>query len=86
MPADPPDLAVIVVTYNSGAEIGDCLESVVGRTAPYDAQVVVVDNRSTDGAPALVRTRWPAVRVIDAGGNLGFARANNLGIAATASE
>ncbi|MCC7180019.1 MAG: glycosyltransferase family 2 protein [Acidobacteria bacterium] len=86
MPADPPDLAIIVVTYNSGAEIGDCLESVVGRTAPYDAQVVVVDNRSTDGTPALVRTRWPAVRVIDAGGNLGFARANNLGIAATASE
>ena len=35
---------------------------------------------------ALVRERFPAVRVIDAGGNLGFARANNIGIRATTSE
>ncbi|MGE0464329.1 MAG: glycosyltransferase family 2 protein [Vicinamibacterales bacterium] len=86
MPADSPTLAIVVVTYNSRAEIGECLDSVVGRTAPYEAEVVVVDNQSTDGTPALVRERWPAARVIDAGGNLGFARANNLGIAATASE
>lgn len=86
MPADPPTLAIIVVTYNSRAEIGECLDSVVGRTAPPEAAVVVVDNQSSDGTPAFVRAHWPAVRVIDAGGNLGFARANNLGIGATASE
>ena len=34
----------------------------------------------------LVRRDWPAVQVIDAGGNLGFARANNLGIRATAQR
>ena len=86
MPADPSTLAIIVVTYNSRAEIGDCLESVVGRTDPYRASVVVVDNQSTDGTPAHVRDRWPSVQVIDAGGNRGFARANNLGIAATTSD
>ncbi len=46
----------------------------------------MVDNQSSDGTPAVVRERWPAVQVIDAGGNLGFARANNLGIAATTGE
>lgn len=86
MPADPSTLAIIVVTYNSREEIGDCLDSVVGQTDPYPAAVVVVDNQSTDGTPAFVRRRWPAVPVIDAGGNVGFARANNLGIAATTSD
>jgi GT2 family glycosyltransferase len=86
VPADPSTLAIIVVTYNSRAEIGDCLDSIVGRTDPYQATVVVVDNQSGDGTPAFVRGGWPAVKVIEAGGNLGFARANNLGIAATTSD
>ncbi len=86
MSADPSTLAIIVVTYNSRTEIGDCLASVVGHTDPYRAAVVVVDNQSTDGTPALVRERWPSVQVIDAGANLGFARANNRGIAATTSD
>ena len=49
-------------------------------------EIVVVDNASSDGAPAMVRDRFPSVRVIDAGGNVGFARANNIGIRATSSE
>jgi GT2 family glycosyltransferase len=48
--------------------------------------VTVVDNQSSDGTLALIRDRWPAVQTVDAGGNLGFARANNLGIAATAGD
>ncbi len=46
----------------------------------------MVDNASADGTAAIVRAEHPQVRVIDAGGNLGFARANNLGIRATGSE
>jgi N-acetylglucosaminyl-diphospho-decaprenol L-rhamnosyltransferase len=45
-----------------------------------------VDNQSTDGTLSVIRERWPMVQVIEAGSNLGFARANNLGVAATASE
>ena len=42
----------------------------------------MVDNHSADGSAAAAR-RWPGVRVIEAGANLGFARANNIGIRAT---
>lgn len=84
MAVDPIPLAVVIVTYDSAAEIAACLESVVGRTAPHPIEVVVVDNASTDGTPELVRRRFPEVRVVESGGNLGFARANNLGVAATA--
>lgn len=79
-------LAIIIVSYNVRAELEACLESLVGHTAPFPTEIVVVDNASADGTVDAVRGRWPGVRVIEAGGNLGFTRANNLGIAATTSE
>jgi GT2 family glycosyltransferase len=63
-----------------------CLESIAAAAPNTSHEVTVVDNASADGTAAQVRSRWPAVRVLDAGGNLGFARANNLGIRATESE
>ena len=79
-------LAIVIVTYNACEEVTACLESVVGHTAPYRTEIVVVDNASSDGTVAAIRERWPDVRVLEAGSNLGFARANNLGIKATTSE
>src|SRR4029078_7418934 len=57
-------------------------------TAPPSTshEIVVVDNASTDGAPELVRGRFPGVALCEAGANLGFARANNLAIRRSASE
>jgi GT2 family glycosyltransferase len=81
-----PRLAIVIVTYNSAADIGACLESIPAAARNTTHDVIVVDNASADGTAALVRERWPHVRVLDAGGNLGFARGNNLGIRATASE
>jgi N-acetylglucosaminyl-diphospho-decaprenol L-rhamnosyltransferase len=79
-------LAIIIVTYNSMTEIDACLESLVGHTQPFPTTITVVDNQSADGTAAHVRATWPNVSVIESGGNLGFARANNLGIRATDSE
>jgi len=79
-------LAIIIVTYNSTQEIDACLESLVGHTAPFPTTITVVDNQSPDGTAAHVRQRWPMAQVIDSGGNLGFARANNIGIRATSSD
>jgi hypothetical protein len=75
-----PRLSIIVVTYNSAAHIDACLRSLVECPFQIDREIVVVDNASSDGTAAGIRARWSGVRVIDAGANLGFARANNLGI------
>ena len=81
-----PRLSIIIVTYNSRADIEACLRSVTDAKITIDREVVVVDNASADGTVEYLRERWPGVRVIVAGGNLGFARANNLGIRQTFSE
>lgn len=84
--ADRDSLAIVIVTYNSIAEIDDCLRSLVGHTDPFPTTITVVDNASSDGTADHVRRGWPSVRVIESGGNLGFSKANNIGIRATASD
>jgi GT2 family glycosyltransferase len=81
-----PRLSIVIVTYNSKDEVDACLQALVAVPPRIDHEVVVVDNASTDGTPEAVRARWPGVRVIDAGGNVGFAKANNLGIRQTFGE
>jgi GT2 family glycosyltransferase len=77
-----PVLSIIIVSFNAESDLERCLESL--RAAPPVAshEIIVVDNGSTDGSAAAARRRTP-VTVIEAGANLGFARANNVGIRAS---
>ena len=79
-------LSIVIVTYNVREEIEVCLRSIVADPALASTDVVVVDNASQDGTPAAVRASGTGARLIESGGNLGFARANNLGIRATSGE
>jgi N-acetylglucosaminyl-diphospho-decaprenol L-rhamnosyltransferase len=81
-----PRLSIIIVSYNSRGDLDACLDSLTRNRAAVDHEIVVVDNASPDGTAAAARARWPAVRVLDAGGNLGFAAANNIGIRQTFGE
>ena len=78
-----PRLSIVIVTYNSRAYIDRCLSSLVQHPLTIDHEILVVDNASTDGTAEDIRQRWTGIRVIDARANLGFARANNLGIRQT---
>jgi GT2 family glycosyltransferase len=81
-----PRLSIVIVTYNSRGEIDDALRALREPRPQIEHEIVVVDNASTDGTPTHLRATWPAVRVIDAGGNIGFAAANNAGIRQTSGE
>jgi N-acetylglucosaminyl-diphospho-decaprenol L-rhamnosyltransferase len=76
--------AAVVINYEAGAALCDCVRSLLADTsAGHPPKVVVVDNGSSDGSVAAVARALPAVTVLDPGANLGYARAANLGIAAT---
>jgi N-acetylglucosaminyl-diphospho-decaprenol L-rhamnosyltransferase len=79
-------LAIVVVTHNARDDVARMLDSLATAPPSVPHEIVIVDNASTDGAPELVRSRFPQIRVIEAGGNLGFAKANNIAIRATASD
>lgn len=73
------DLSVIIVNWNGRDLLKQCLDSLAHVTA-LALDVIVVDNASTDGSPALVRESYPQVRLLENRENLGFSRANNQGI------
>ena len=81
-----PSLAIIIVSYNTRTELETCLAKVMEHPPSVPHEIVVVDNASSDGSAPAIRARWPSLQVIEAGSNLGFARATNLGIRSTTSE
>jgi hypothetical protein len=73
------DLAVVVVTWNSSAEIEAALSSLLAdvRHAGLTSRVLVVDSASSDDTLVRVRAGFPAVELTGLGENVGFVRANN---------
>ena len=75
----PAAISVVVVNYNGEAVLAPLLDS-LRASLVRPAETIVVDNASTDGSIALLRSR-PDVVTVPAGGNLGFGPACNLGAA-----
>ncbi len=80
----PVALSIVIVSWNTADLLVDCLRTVtadLARSGPdFRAEIWVVDNASTDGSAGRVRAELPHVRVIESGGNIGFARGNNLAL------
>jgi len=72
-------VSVIIVTYNSAAEIIPCLSSIDENGGDIEREIIVVDNASMDGTAELVGERFPSVRVIRNDRNRGFGAAINQG-------
>ena len=72
-------VAVIIVTYNSAADIGLLLDDLRVAACEHSMRVVVVDNDSADDTAAIVKT-YPDVEFVDSGGNLGYAGGINAAL------
>jgi GT2 family glycosyltransferase len=80
---------VIVVVFNGRPWLDRCLGSVTAAPAAADGpesgtpptlDVYVVDNDSTDGSADYIQSHFPGVKLVRAAENLGFSKANNLGM------
>ncbi len=69
---------VVIVTYNPAKWIDQCFSSLRASTIPV--QTIVIDNNSTDGSNDLIKKNFPEINLIESAENLGFGKANNIGI------
>lgn len=90
----PPDVSVVIVSYNTRDLLRACLRSVVANpshqmyrddvtgqgSSVVRCEVFVVDNASSDGSAAMVREEFPQVHLVESPHNLGFAAATNVGL------
>ncbi len=74
------DLSIIIVSYNTKDFIRECLKSIKVTSKGFDYEIIVVDNVSSDGTSQMVKEEFPDVITIKSRENLGFSKANNLGV------
>lgn len=74
------EVSIIIVNWNGGSFVRDCLESIYCTSVDIGFEAIVVDNNSSDGSPDTVREIFPQVELVRNTKNLGFARAANQGI------
>jgi GT2 family glycosyltransferase/lipopolysaccharide/colanic/teichoic acid biosynthesis glycosyltransferase len=80
------EVSVIIVNYNSENFLPACLESIKEAAPRTDIDVIVVDNSKGGGAGEILRQHFASGTFIENDRNLGYARAVNQGIGASASE
>lgn len=80
------DVAVVIVSYNTRERTLACVRSVLAHPPAPATEIIVVDNDSADGSADALELEFPRVTVLRSGGNLGFARAVNLGARASRAE
>ncbi len=90
-PGEPPEasndsaMSVVIVTFNGDRFIRQNLETLHAQTLPA-AEIIVVDNASSDGTPELVEKEFKGVKVIRNKKNYHYAQAVNIGVEAASNE
>lgn len=83
MKMNPPirdiDVSVIIVNFNTLELTRQCIQSIVNHTQGISYEIIVIDNNSNDGSQAILSSD-PRIYFIKSRENLGFGKANNLGI------
>ena len=74
-----PNVSVVIVTYNGQNVISKCLNTLL-ESSNLLSQIIVVDNNSSDNTPNILADYGQDIELISLDENLGFGRANNIGI------
>jgi GT2 family glycosyltransferase len=77
------DLSIIIVSYNTDSFLRECLSALHDRLKDekeINAEIIVVDNASSDGSVQTVKEHFPKTILIENTANYGFSKANNIGI------
>jgi GT2 family glycosyltransferase len=75
------DLSIIIVSWNTSGLLRQCLDSVYETNCRFSFEVIVVDNGSSDDSVSMIEKCFPSVILLKNRQNLGFACANNKGLA-----
>jgi len=79
-------LSVIILNYNVRYFLELCVSSVQNAISNLDAEIIVVDNNSQDDSCAMMKQRFPNVKLIENTENLGFPKGNNIAVAVAKGE
>jgi N-acetylglucosaminyl-diphospho-decaprenol L-rhamnosyltransferase len=74
---DNPLISILIVNYNGKTFLDECFSSIKEHCS-FRAEIIVVDNASSDGSAEYILKHHPDVQVIQNKENAGFSRGNNI--------
>lgn len=74
------ELSIIILNYKTKGLVKQCLKNLIANMGDLSYEIIVVDNNSNDGIEQMLKEKYPEVRFIQSGKNLGFAGGNNVGM------
>lgn len=80
------DLSIVIVSYNTKEFLKECLSSIQETAKDFTYEMIVVDNASNDNSSEMVSKEFKDVLLIPSKENLGFSKANNLGVKKTSGR
>ena len=80
------NVSIIIINYNTFELTCACIQSVLDKTLDINFELILVDNASVECDPGLFSQKFPSIKLIRSGTNLGFAGGNNLGIKVAKGE
>ena len=79
-------LSIIILNYNVRYFLETCVLSVQKAIEHLDAEIIVVDNNSSDESCHMMKSRFPNIQLIENNENVGFPKGNNIGVANAKGE
>lgn len=79
-------VSVVIINYDTFQLTCECIDSVIRHTKGVPYEIVLVDNASPHDDPDQFAVRFPSIRLIKSPENGGFAKGNNIGIAAAKGD
>lgn len=77
------DLSIIIVNYKTEELTSNCIDSIIkSNTRGLCYEIILVDNASDDGSIEAIEKQFPEITIVKNSENLGFSKANNIGMAA----
>ena len=73
-------LSVIILNYNVRYFLEQCVLSVQEAISTLDAEIIVVDNNSSDESCLMMKSKFPELKLIQNNENFGFPKGNNIGV------
>jgi N-acetylglucosaminyl-diphospho-decaprenol L-rhamnosyltransferase len=79
-------ISIVLVNYNGQRFLKDCLTSIIEQVQNIDYEVIIVDNSSADDSVKIIQNNFLDFKLICSDSNLGFGKANNLGVKRSQGE
>lgn len=70
-------ISIIILNWNTRDLLAQCLDSIEQHKGEFQLEILVVDNASNDGSQAMLKEKYPQIRLIINSQNVGFAKGNN---------